>query len=858
MKLKNSNLIQKIALILICLLIFNFVVPTHISNADFGGVLFTPIKELFVTIGDIVLDVIDMGFTGEFDHVMWNMFAYKGSDNRFTGDDDNRSVLMSDMSPEAIFSNKVELLNVDFINQINEDEYSVKNDSATKGLISLRKTISAWYVAIRNFALVIMLSILVYVGIRIILCSVASEKAKYKQLLLDWIVGMCLLFMLHYLMSFSIMITEKITEMLSDATTSGISLQQKDLDGPTVMLPDAQMTVGQGSDQIVYKGENKGGASGGDEVEKLKNLTQYVRYYVDLRDLAPAFSYLIIYLFLVAYTVMFAVRYMKRMVIIAFLTMIAPFVAMTYPIDKMTDGKAQAFNFWLREYIFNLLIQPFHLVLYTVLVGTSTELVSSNLIYALVAIGCLLPAEKLLKTMFGFDKAHTPPGLAGPAMATAMANKLTGGAKNLMHGGISNNSSSKSSSDNGGDKGTPQKTRTKDYSFDSFEEGSFDGSNGLDGNSGAAVEGAGGLIGGAAAAGAAMDENNPPPLGGTNNPNPENLSDGDGGVRYSGNEFMDNNQQAELDAYANSPAYGNGSNNNNSNNNSNNSNNTPSKLGRAGQTAKTMGKNAGKLGVHAAKKIAKPKNIGKAVRFTAKAGARVAGAVGGGALGLAAGALTGKPGMAFSAMAAGAMMGNKAGAKVVDTGINAAGKAVNAGRNAIDGVTNFKNEALYGEQYAYEQKKVIDESRQRKNYAKDAANIKYFEQKTGASGKELKNIMERASYYDQMGAKDNDEVLKALELEQIYKQDHKMSDKQAQQLAGISAKMISEEGYKASDFADEKKRKAIENRTMSIVRENAGNLSEKQQTKLAQQIMSGNEYMAEVKKRQKDKMNYRK
>ena len=101
----------------------------------------------------------------------------------------------------------------------------------------------------------------------------------------------------------------------------------------------------------------------------------------------------------------------------AFLTIIAPLVAMTYPIDKITDGKAQAFNMWLKEYIFNLLIQPMHLILYTVLVTSAFKLASENIIYSLVAIGFMVPAEKLLRKFFGFEKAQTPGLLAGPAGA---------------------------------------------------------------------------------------------------------------------------------------------------------------------------------------------------------------------------------------------------------------------------------------------------------------------------------------------------------------------------------------------------------------------------------------------------------
>ena len=110
---------------------------------------------------------------------------------------------------------------------------------------------------------------------------------------------------------------------------------------------------------------------------------------------------------LIYYTFDSLVVYIKRTLMLAFLTMIAPLVAMTYPLDKMNDGNAQAFNMCLKEYIFNLLIQPFHLILYTMLVGSAIELAQSNVIYAIVAIGFIFQAEKILRKFFGFDKAST-------------------------------------------------------------------------------------------------------------------------------------------------------------------------------------------------------------------------------------------------------------------------------------------------------------------------------------------------------------------------------------------------------------------------------------------------------------------
>ena len=83
-------------------------------------------------------------------------------------------------------------------------------------------------------------------------------------------------------------------------------------------------------------------------------------------------------------------------------------------IYKAKDGK---------EYIFNLLIQPLHLIIYTVLVSSAFELAGENVIYSLVAIAFLIPAEKLMRSFFGFEKAVTPPSLAGAAVGGSIVNQ---------------------------------------------------------------------------------------------------------------------------------------------------------------------------------------------------------------------------------------------------------------------------------------------------------------------------------------------------------------------------------------------------------------------------------------------------
>ena len=138
MKQKFNKTVQKIALILVCILSFNFIAPTYISNSDVGGVLFSPIKSLIVTIADIAMDLLDLGVTGTWKNVIKSEVLNGDYDpgtsgkNIWDGDDDKIDLPMFRMSPDAIFSNKVELLNIDFINPINEDNYDVKNSDTTK------------------------------------------------------------------------------------------------------------------------------------------------------------------------------------------------------------------------------------------------------------------------------------------------------------------------------------------------------------------------------------------------------------------------------------------------------------------------------------------------------------------------------------------------------------------------------------------------------------------------------------------------------------------------------------------------------------------------------------------------------
>lgn len=254
----------------------------------------------------------------------------------------------------------------------------------------LQGKIATWYVALRTVALVGLLSVLVYIGIRIILSSASSQdKAKYKGMLKDWVVAICILFVLHYIMAFMLSLSEQATGMLAKNIKSSTNL-----DGTT-------------SDKLL---------------SSLRNSISD-----NFNSAYKTAGYTIMYLALVILTGMFTIQYLKRVVYMAFLTMIAPLIALTYPMDKIKDGKAQAFSFWLREYIFNCLIQPVHLLLYLVLIDSAMGFAETNILYAIVALAFMVPAEKIIKEMFGLKSSSPSSTLgaaAGGAFMMSMLNKI--------------------------------------------------------------------------------------------------------------------------------------------------------------------------------------------------------------------------------------------------------------------------------------------------------------------------------------------------------------------------------------------------------------------------------------------------
>lgn len=407
------------------------------NEGDSFGVLFGPLANLIQGIGDSVNRILQSLIIGEDTPVFYNSGVFSSekvlkiiTDNptvsgvetvevvkdyidTFTG---KYGVPDIKLTPAEIFAGNVSALDANFFET--KTDHSNELGGNGKSIIEqLKGTVSKWYVALRNIAIVGLLSVLLYIGIRIVISSSAGDKAKYKQFFVDWVVALCLIFFLHYIMAFTMTMSETITDVLSGDDSSQGRIKQVNI-------------------RLIDENGNAF-SDGGVPIEFSSNFTGVARIKADYASSSLRMGYSILYIALTVYTVYFAFVYLKRLLMLAFFTMIAPLVALTYPLDKIRDGKAQAFNYWFKEYMFYALLQPMHMLLYTVFVSSALSVAANNLLYAIVALAFIVPAEKIVKQMFGIkgNTESTLGGFAGGALASQAFNMLRKGPPQPKKGG---------------------------------------------------------------------------------------------------------------------------------------------------------------------------------------------------------------------------------------------------------------------------------------------------------------------------------------------------------------------------------------------------------------------------------------
>lgn len=254
----------------------------------------------------------------------------------------NQGVLLT---PGDIFFNKVALTNINFFDF---------TEGGTTGT-TLRNIISEWFVIFMGIAIIALLFVLVYLAIKILISS-AQEKAKYKETLINWVVSVGILFAINIYAIIIIGLNNMFVSFIAKSVEASMN----------------------------------------DPIELAINIFENAIF-----NLVPS---LLIYGMFVRYTATFLFQYIKRMLKVAFLIIISPLISVTYAVDKFADTKAQALSSWTKQFTAEVLIQPFHALIYLVLLKMSLALNAEGGLFkgliAIIILRFIFEAEKIIKKIF--------------------------------------------------------------------------------------------------------------------------------------------------------------------------------------------------------------------------------------------------------------------------------------------------------------------------------------------------------------------------------------------------------------------------------------------------------------------------
>lgn len=297
-----------LCIFLILLTLFNF---TYAPKTYATGEVIETVGEGLKQTGDYILDILSDGLGGLADGVTGLLLSpfrvlavtVGGVARGIASSVGNIGLEVKE--PKSVFlsiedilfhnvNDKIPIININFFEA-----------GKTEVIKDIRTNVATWYYVIRNLAIIISLLVLIYIGIRMAISTLAEDKAKYKSMLKDWIVGFITIFLLHYIIIATIYTNEALVKAIYPTGNSGFM-----------------------NDYI----DNMFGIA-------INPLSSFAR----------GTAATIVYVFMTTLTFGFLFTYIKRMLTIAFLIIIAPIITVTYSIDKIGDRKISSIKYMAKR-----------------------------------------------------------------------------------------------------------------------------------------------------------------------------------------------------------------------------------------------------------------------------------------------------------------------------------------------------------------------------------------------------------------------------------------------------------------------------------------------------------------------------
>lgn len=274
----------------------------------------------------------------------------------------------------------------------------------------MSEAIIEWYDIFRTIAVMGYTSILLYIGIQILLKATAEKQAEYKRLLTDWLVGVLILFLFPTVIKTAIEMNDSLVETIG--SQRGV-LNSK---GDVIYNKKTYSTIGSNSTEEQLKAFK----DTFDQNPFSENSNDYMAMMAKKANSTKKVSYAIVYLIMAWQLLMLVIIYYKRLFMVGFLLVLFPLVALTYALDKVKDGKSQAFNTWGKEIFLNIFIQSFHAIIYVFALGVTFEAgqVANDWILMIIGVSFLFKGEEIIKKIFGYSSSNTVDSLTTTAAKT--------------------------------------------------------------------------------------------------------------------------------------------------------------------------------------------------------------------------------------------------------------------------------------------------------------------------------------------------------------------------------------------------------------------------------------------------------
>lgn len=299
---------------------------------------------------------------------------------------------------ERLLSGKIDLFDINIFDIPTSDE-NISSEDVNDSSINLiiKKNVAKWFYALRNFAIVALLAVLIYIGILMAISATSKDKARYKNMLINWFVSFILIFVIQYILIIAITASNQFIKMIlqiSDSMEIVISGNESANVNPnTGVLEEQKREL---ELELVFGYVNSNGTSVPGILSNIPGSTGWTRLAIT-----------IVYCVFVYYQVKFFFMYLKRLFIVGFLTAISPLITITYSIDKARDTQAQAYKTWFKEIMINIFIQPIHLVFFLIVINSTKEIILRTPIFAILLIGSLSRAESIIRKLFKVDRTNS-------------------------------------------------------------------------------------------------------------------------------------------------------------------------------------------------------------------------------------------------------------------------------------------------------------------------------------------------------------------------------------------------------------------------------------------------------------------